>query len=196
MSSLLEQFKKRCQELGNPNFIGEFNEWRWLFYAQHHRLSTRLLDWTSNPLVAIYFAVENILSNCNDDEDFGAVWAINVERAHFKSPKEINCKPIELDEWIMINPSPITNRIARQSAKFSYHPRKDAEPIDRSYKNRIVYLKKIILSKDDSLKTNPSKKIRRQLGVLNIHHASMFPDHDGIAAFISNEWNDLQTVDD
>jgi len=182
----LQQFRKRCMEFPRPHFIEEFDEWRWLFYARHHGLKTRLLDWTTNPLVALYFAVENIVSKGTDKDYVGAVWALKVDQENFLSPEHAG-PPNELKRWVMINPPPITARIARQSGKFSYHPSLDSEPLNRqlrrSGKEELV---KIVITSEDG--TNASQKLRKELGIMNIHHASLFPGPDGIANFINHEW--------
>ncbi len=58
---MLEVFKK---EAVNHLSIEPKNNFEWLFIAQHYGLPTPLLDWTTDPLVALFFALPK---NLKDD---------------------------------------------------------------------------------------------------------------------------------
>lgn len=190
------QFRRRCLEFEKPPYIDEHHKWRWLFYAQHYRLHTRLLDWTSNPLVALYFAVENILTDnaLLEGKPFGAVWAIRVRREDFQTEEQLDPNPDRVVRWIMINPPPVTSRILRQSAKFSFHPECDEKPLDtlgRRYPEETLV--KVVIGNPESPETNPADDIREKLGIMNVHHASLFPDPEGVALFINKQWPAITT---
>jgi hypothetical protein len=185
----LRQFHKRCLEFPRHDHFDEKDQWRSMFYAQHHGLRTRLLDWTTNPIVALYFAVERILSRLDDEKDFGAIWAIRVNTDDFRSPEEAG-DPTKVERWIMVNPPPITKRIVRQSGKFSFHPIHDDGPLEDTKEcNQDEALVKIVIT--ERQKKNPTCDIRRQLGIMNMHHAALFPDADGVARFINEEWEHI-----
>jgi len=52
---MLREFKRLCGASGFR--IRLRNNFQWLFLMQHYGIPTRLLDWSKNPLVALYFAL-------------------------------------------------------------------------------------------------------------------------------------------
>lgn len=54
------------------------DEWDQLFFMQHYRLPTRLLDWSGSPLVSLHFALTSARQDSNGTiASDAAVWVIN-----------------------------------------------------------------------------------------------------------------------
>ncbi|MFQ5670649.1 MAG: FRG domain-containing protein [Acidobacteriota bacterium] len=78
---LLRNFRKYAhRDVVERDFL-----WNWMSVAQHHRLPTRLLDWTYSPYVALHFATANTEKFHTD----GAVWCVDFARANERLPRKL-----------------------------------------------------------------------------------------------------------
>lgn len=94
------------------------NDWDWLFVAQHHGLPTRLLDWTTNPLVATYFACQPSPMG----KRVGEIIAVRVSDVGLLSHADQMAGPFSVLDAKFVYPTALADRIWSQRGIFSVHP--------------------------------------------------------------------------
>ena len=77
-NKLLTRYKERSV----PYLASQVrDQWELLFLMQHYSVPTRLLDWTENPLIALFFALSSAKRNATGvyDKD-AAVWLLSAAK--------------------------------------------------------------------------------------------------------------------
>lgn len=141
------------------------NDYEWLFLAQHYGIPTRLLDWTENPLVALYFACEK------NPEKECAVYKITMLRWYFDLDEH---NPFEAEEIVGLRPPHKDVRYINQAGVFTIHP-KPTELMNYPNTLKCVF--------------GPTVKelIRWQLRKLGIHATLIYPSLESLAHDIIGE---------
>jgi hypothetical protein len=139
-------------------------DWDWLALGQQYGLPTRLLDWTDNPLVACYFAVEE------PSEEDSVIYAYQ-EPSYIQVEKSPD--PFRYNKVGKFIPKHITPRITTQGGLFTIHP-KPYEPFEAENIDKLIIPK------------GSRATLKRTLNKYGVDRFSLFPSLDGLAAHI--EW--------
>jgi hypothetical protein len=149
------------------------SDWKLLAIAQHHGLTTRLLDWTANPLNAAYFAVHEDKNTTGP----AVIHAVKFDTGFRKSADNLYPEPMNCPGILIFRPSSVVPRITRQGGLFTIHnpPSSPLETLPAG----VVKLERIVISK--TYRT----KLRSDLAFCGISSASLFPDLDGLSKFFN-----------
>ncbi|WP_213940285.1 FRG domain-containing protein [Pseudomonas sp. dw_612] len=112
---LLQTFKRHARPFLDH---APANDFEWMFIAQHHGMPTRLLDWSTNALVALFFAVQRAevrqgdgIEQCNafledpSNEDGFAIFVIDPEKINREAykvpgPIDVAANPEKWSDWV------------------------------------------------------------------------------------------------
>ncbi|KOP36543.1 hypothetical protein AKO67_19180 [Flavobacterium sp. VMW] len=171
---MLEDFKRRSSLLITKNFK---TDWEWLVYAQHFGLKTRLLDWTSNPLVALWFACQNQYAM----EKNSYVYILSCgEKMRVDLSK--NQSPFETTSTKILRPTLNNERIVAQAGWFTAHRYSKTD-------NQFVTLEKNINLKSHlteiEIPAQLKKELLRKLSMFGVNNQTIFPDVNGLSLHLN-----------
>lgn len=192
------KLKEKIIEQNLFNILG-LNDFKIMFIAQHYGLLTPIVDWTIDPLVALFFAIEDYKYN---DKTYPVVYILKPELSNkyanigikvgVGEELELITEPICIDKmtnklfksWTKnLNDTPanhvpiaiftnenFSHRISKQSGKFTLHGA--VGPLNYEWKDIEVEGEKFV----DIIKVNPNKveEIKVYLKALNLTKESVY----------------------
>jgi len=172
---MLEDFKRRSR----PYLTKEpSSDWDWLTIAQHHGMNTRLLDWTENPLVGLFFALDPLMTNSDR-----VIWILRIGRKEIITPTK-NTNPFKLSRTRLFMPNIVLTRLVPQAGWFTIHKY-------NKHRDRFIALERNTVFKKFLTKVVIKKNIRniidmmKHLDLCGVNSATLFADIDGLCKQIN-----------
>jgi hypothetical protein len=176
---LLQRFRRD----GFPFVQRVLSDWEAITLAQHHGLSTRLLDWSSNPLVALFFSAE---AHLDDDGVIYAYrqrrnWDHHISMFEGQNPQRPRVpKPLHQDGIKIVYPMLLADRLIAQSGGFTIqHPLRCLK--DRREERFAESELDILELHQWILPCEFKMKILDQLHRCSVNRRTLFPGLDGLA---------------
>ena len=179
---LLHRFRRFAYE-----FVGrELSPWETLLVARHHGLPVRLLDWTTSPSAALYFACEFKHRREFPDERIpnAKIWMLipNSQQDDRLDVFDETQDPLEVKGVRLVYPMVVAPRINAQSGHFTIQgePQKSLDDLaDTDYAEADMDVIRII-----ELIVPGEKRAEwlQELHDQGMSRRTLFPDLDGLSA--------------
>lgn len=179
----LDKFKLACRGRRGENPRQNLTENEWWALGQHNSLATPLLDWTHSPFVALYFAFEK---QKQSSSGFRAVWALGQVTSIIRAIKKEKPNTSENAFLNYIRPQQDENdRLVNQGGLFTRVPlgttvRTWIEKNHEKDEKDLAHLMRI------KIPDSGREECLRALNMMNINHATLFPDLYGASQHCNN----------
>jgi hypothetical protein len=184
-----QEFVHRFIRHSYAHFGRTLSLWEAYLLARQHGLPVRLLDWTGNPLMALYFAVHDERP-VDPQSAFieGEVWALARKPSDETFINVLESGgPFAVEGLKVIYPLDISPRLTAQGGVYTIQPDGSKALSQYAADSFSSSDTDVVAMKRWRVHANLKPQLLRQLQRVNVNRRTVFPDLDGLAASI---WQD------